>query len=160
MKRLVLVALLGFLTAGITAHAQMRATTIGPKAGLYFDGSHPMLGVNFDYPLTPDLDIEPGAELEFGILNTTLLDIDLNGRYSFNVPGSDVRPYALAGLAAVYTSVTTGGETSSNVSWRVNLGGGAVFNSRDLVQFWAGLKIYLADPGTDIGLMGGVNFAL
>lgn len=158
MKRLLLAGI-GSLLIAAGAMAQVRNSAIGGKVGLYFDGGRPLFGVIGEVPLTRELDFEPGTELVFGIPNTTLLVVDANGRYSFDLVGSEVRPYVLGGLGLSFAFVSVGGTSSSTSDFRLNLGGGAVFNSRSLVQYWAGLKLYLlAKAGSDVSLQGGVNF--
>lgn len=162
MKRFLLPALVAVFFAGAAcATAQVRAIAVGPKVGLYFDGSRPMVGAIAEIPLTPVLDFEPGVEFLFPGSGVTQIVPELNGRYSFNVQGSEVRPFLLGGLGLAFTFVSAGGDTKTDSDFRLNLGGGTVFNSRSLVQYWAGLKLYiLSKAGSDIGLMGGVNFYL
>ncbi|HVZ39020.1 MAG TPA: outer membrane beta-barrel protein [Candidatus Kapabacteria bacterium] len=161
MKRILLATLLGMFTLGLAAaHAQVRANAIGAKLGLYFDGSKPMIGVNGEIPFTSELDFEPAAELVFGIQNTTLVILDANGRYSFNLQGSEVRPYLLGGLGVGVSFVSVNGTSKSDTDFRLNLGGGMVFNSRSLIQYWAGLKVFVLSKSSDVGIQGGVNFYL
>jgi|GEM_PF-2405280 len=162
MKRFLLAAFLILCMAcGATvSNAQVRGTSVGPKAGIYLDGSLFMAGVIFEIPMTANFDIEPGGELVFGISNTTRIVIDGNGRYSFDLVGSDVRPYVSGGLGLVLDFVSLGGTSQSNSDFRLNLGGGATFSTRSLVQPWAGLKLVLLSDQSDFLLQGGVNFYL
>ncbi len=157
MKQPVLLCILGiFLAGAFTAKAQLQATAIGAKVGFYFDG-YAMLGVMGEIPLTPELSIEPALENVFGIPNTTLLVLDVNGRYTFSFVGSDVKPFALAGLGLGFSNVSTTLQSASDTRLRFNVGGGFVFNTRSLIQPWAGLKIFFSN-GNDVAVQGGVNW--
>ena len=160
MKRFLLAVFLMLCMAGGAAvtNAQVRGTGIGPKAGLYLDGSLFMAGAVMELPLTPNFDIEPGAELVFGISNTTRIVLDANGRYSFDIIGSDIRPYLGGGVGLVLDFVTLSGASASNSDFRLNLGAGTTFSTRSLVQPWVGLKLALLSAQSDVLLQGGVNF--
>jgi hypothetical protein len=143
------------------AHAQVRQNAIGPKAGIYFNNSLFMLGAIGEFPLTPTLDFEPGIETVLGISYTTRIVLDANARLSFDMQGTDVRPFVAGGLGLALDFVKTDLASDSRSDFRLNLGGGAVFNSRSLTQFWAGLKLYLlSKESSDVLLQGGVNFYL
>jgi hypothetical protein len=161
MKRsLLLFTPLLFLFCYHGAQAQVRQNAIGPKAGIYFNNSLIMIGAIAEIPLTPNLDFEPGVETVLGIDYTTRIVLDANARYSFDMQGTDVRPFVMGGIGLAFDFVNTG-TTSSRNDPRLNLGGGAVFNSRSLTQFWAGLKLYLlSKESSDVLLQGGVNFYL
>lgn len=162
MKRSLLVIIPSLiLLCAAAAQAQMRQNAIGPKVGIYFNNSLFMLGVIGEIPMTPNLDFEPGLETIFGIDHTTRLVLDANGRFSFDLQGSDVRPFLLGGLGLAFDFVNTGLASSSRTDFRLNLGGGAVFNSRSLIQYWGGLKIYLlSKDNSDVLLQAGANFYL
>lgn len=162
MKRslLIFIPFLFFVCFG-AAHAQVHQNAIGPKAGIYFNNSLFMLGVIGEIPLTPTLDFEPGLESVFGISYTTRLVLDANFRLSFDLQGTDVRPFVAGGPGIAFDFVKTDLASDSRTDFRLNLGGGAVFNSRSLTQFWAGLKLYLlSKESSDVLLQGGVNFYL
>ncbi len=160
MKRFLLAAFLMLCIIGgaSVTQAQVRGTGIGPKIGLYLDESLFMIGGIVEVPLTSELDLEPGVELVTGISNTTRLVLDANGRYSFTIIGSDVRPFAMGGLGLVFNFISLGGASETNTDFRLNLGAGVTFNSRSLIQPWGGLKIVLLSDQSDIALQGGVNF--
>jgi hypothetical protein len=163
MKRtfLVFIPLLFLLCVATGAHAQIQSPAIGPKLGLYFNNSLFMLGAISEIPLTAALDFEPGVELVLGVSHTTRVVVDANGRYSFTLQGNDLRPFVMAGLGVVTDFVSVGGTSDSKTDLRVNLGGGVVFNSRSLTQYWGGLKIsVLSDDNSDVLLQAGVNFYL
>jgi hypothetical protein len=168
MKRslLLFIPLLAFICFN-TAHAQLRQNAIGPKLGIYFNNSLFMLGAIGEFPMTPNLDFEPGVESVFGISYTTRIVLDVNGRYSFDMQGTDVRPFVMGGLGLALDFVNVPGvagspsASDSRSDFRLNLGGGAVFNSRSTMQFWTGLKLYLLSrESSDVLLQGGVNFYL
>lgn len=154
-----LIAAISFmLFVHIPLCAQVKGVAIGPKVGFHLDRGTPMVGAIMEFTLTPNLDIEPGVEYVFEKLNTTRLVIDGNLRYSITLTGLTVRPFVLAGVGLV-SDYLSGGATRTDV--RLNLGGGAVFNSRSLIQYWAGLKIFLlAKNDSDVLLQGGVLFYL
>jgi opacity protein-like surface antigen len=160
MKRFLLAAFLLFCMVGgaAVASAQVRGTGLGPKAGLYLDGSLFMAGAVMELPLTSNFDIEPGAELVFGISNTTRIVLDANGRYSFDIIGSDIRPYLAGGVGLVLDFVSLAGASASNSDFRLNLGAGVTFSTRSLVQPWVGLKLALLSAQSDVLVQGGVNF--
>ncbi|MEO5928668.1 MAG: hypothetical protein ABIR47_01935 [Candidatus Kapaibacterium sp.] len=123
-----------------------------------------MIGAIGEIPITRDIDFEPGVEMVLGIPSTTLIAIDGNIRYSFTLPGETIRPFALGGLAVQLQTydvgiTSTGATSKTNTGFRLNLGGGVVFNSRSLIQYWTGLKIYFLE-GNDVVLQGGVLFYL
>lgn len=160
MKRFLLAGffVLCMVCGATITHAQVRGTSIGPKAGIYLDGSLFMAGAVMEIPMTPNLDIEPAAELVFGISNTTRFVLDGNVRYSFDILGSDVRPFAGGGLGLVLDFVSLGGASESFSDFRLNLIGGVTFSTRSLVQPWGGLKVTLLSDQSDVALQGGVNF--
>lgn len=144
-----------------TARAQVQGFAIGPKIGFYLDGGKFFLGATGIYTLTPELDFEPGVELVLGIDHVTRVVLDANGRYNFNLRGVTVRPFALAGVGIVMDRSSFASGSDTRFKGRLNLGGGAVFNSRSLVQYWGGIKIYLlSEDDSDVALQGGVVFFL
>ncbi|MDB5034333.1 MAG: hypothetical protein JWQ98_1574 [Chlorobi bacterium] len=162
MRRIFFILTLAFLVCGFQGlHAQISGLAIGPKAGIYLSAGKLMLGAIGEIPITRDIDFEPGVETVLGIPSTTLIDIDGNIRYSFTLPGETIRPFALLGFGIqlqTYATTTQSG-SNTNTGFRLNLGGGLVFNSRSLIQYWAGLKLYLLE-GNDAALQGGVLFYL
>lgn len=165
MRRLFATLCLFVLATGISSlHAQVQGTAIGPKAGFYISAGRLAGGAIAEFPLTRDIDIEPGIEAVVGIPNTTRIVLDANGRYSFTIPGETIRPFLLGGLGLQFDTVVlpsaAGTSASSTQSdFRLNIGGGTVFNSRDLIQYWVGLKLYLLS-GSDAIIQGGVLFYL
>lgn len=146
------------------ATAQVNGVGIGPKIGLYLDGSLFMLGGVAQFPFTQTFDLEPGVELVFGggsaNVSATRVVLDANGRYSFNILGSDIRPFLSGGVGLVLDFISTQGASDTKTDFRLNVGGGTTFNSRSLIQPWAGLKIVLLADQSDVLLQGGVNFYL
>ena len=160
MKRILFVLTLLALLGGVhRAVAQVSGIAVGPKLGLYLSSGKLAVGGIAEFPITRDLDFEPGIETVLGIQYTTLFILDANLRYSFTIPGEVIRPYVMGGLGIANTSINAGGTSASSTDLQLNLGGGVVFNSRSLVQYWAGLKLYFAN-GNDALLQGGILFYL
>ncbi len=164
MKRLfpaLSACLLLCLAASLPAAAQVRGFAIGPKAGIYLDKGKFMVGAVGEFPFTPNLYFEPGLELVSGIVNTTRIIIDANARYTFPLQGLTIEPFVLGGFGMKVDLYDTGNDTFTDTGFRLNIGGGTVFNSRGLVQPWGGLKIYLLEEAdSDVLLQVGVNFFL
>jgi len=160
--RNLLLATLVLATSAIgSARAQVQGFAIGPKVGFYLDGGNVFIGATGIYTLTPDIDFEPGIEYVMGINHVTRFVLDANARYNFNLRGVTVRPFAMAGvgLAMDRSSFASGSDT--RFRGRLNLGGGTVFNTRSLIQYWGGIKIYLlSEDNSDVALQGGVVFFL
>ena len=149
-----------FLLAGST-HAQVQGTAVGPKLGFYLQGGNFMVGGIAVFPITPEIDLEPGVEYVFGVLNSTVLVVDGNAKLSFPLRGLTVRPFVMGGLGLVLTRYSLNGVSSSQTDARLNISGGAIWNSRDLIQYWTGLKIvFLGKADSDVLLQSGVNFYL
>lgn len=156
-----LLLLLGLCSiAAPSAFGQVKGYGFGPKIGLYLDQGRLMVGAIGEFPVAAAMFFEPGAEIIFGIKNTTRLVADLNARYTFLVKGASIEPFIIAGLAGridIYQAAA--GESFTDTGFRLNLGGGVTVNPRSLMQPWAGVKIFfLDDTGTDLALQGGVNF--
>lgn len=144
-----------------TVWGQVQGFAIGPKVGFYLDGGKPFVGATGVYTLTPDLDFAPGVEIVLGIDYVTRIVLDANGQYNFNIRGVTVRPFALGGVAIVMDRSSFASGSDTRFKGRLNLGGGAVFNSRSLIQYWGGIKIYLlSEDDSDVALQGGVVFFL
>jgi hypothetical protein len=145
------------------ASAQVLGNAIGPKIGFYLDGGNLMIGAIAEFPLSANIDIEPGAEIVLGIRNTSRIIGDVNIRYSFMLQGLTVRPFVLGGGGFQFDSYTTSGsESNTNTTFVLNLGAGATFNTRSRLQPWGGLKFSFLGGGLAGGalLQGGVNFYL
>jgi hypothetical protein len=160
MKRFLFVlTLLALLGGARQAVAQVSGVAVGPKLGFYLSSGKVAVGGIAEFPITRELDFEPGIEAVLGLQYTSLFILDANLRYSFTIPGEVIRPYVLGGLGIAHTSIDAGGTSLSSTDLQLNLGGGVVFNSRSLVQYWAGLKLYFLN-GSDVLLQGGVLFYL
>jgi hypothetical protein len=167
MKRTILIALffIAAFLAGERTTAQVLGNAIGPKAGFYLDGGNLMIGAVAEFPLTANIDIEPGLELVLGITNTTRIVADGNIRYSFLLQGLTVKPFVLGGVGIQFDSykASSGGNaTGSRTKPLMNLGGGASFNTRSRIQPWGALKFSFLGSAGDGGalLEAGVNFYL
>ncbi len=161
MKRILFIlTLLALLGSAREAAAQVSGIAIGPKIGFYLSSGKPAIGAIAEFPISRELDFEPGIETVLGITNATVLIFDANLRYSFTIAGETLRPFVMGGLGINNTSINVGlGSSASSTDLQLNLGGGLVFNSRSLIQYWAGLKIYVLN-GSDALLQGGVLFYL
>jgi hypothetical protein len=153
-----------FLTTSRTSAQQVLGTAIGPKIGFYLDGGNFMVGAIAEFPLTANIDIEPGLEYILGIQSITRVVVDVNIRYSFLLQGLTVKPFVLGGGGVQFDKYTTNfaDQKSSNTEILLNLGAGATFNTRSRLQPWGGLKFSFLGGGLAGGavLQGGVNFYL
>ena len=155
-----LLLLLGLISiAAPSAFGQVKGYGFGPKIGLYLDQGRFMVGALGEFPVAANIFFEPGAEMIFGIPNTTRLVADLNARYTFLVKGASIEPFVLAGLAGRSDIYSAASQSFTDTGFRLNLGAGVTVNPRSLLQPWGGIKIFfLDDTGTDLALQGGVNF--
>ncbi len=164
MKRFLLAAAAAvvlLLGGGARLSAQVQAIAIGPKLGFGLDKGTILIGAIAEFPITANLDLEPGIEyLPNAGEDITRLAGDFNARYTFVLQGLTVRPYALAGIGLsrdFYSSSRFVG-VESQTEFRINYGGGVVFNTRSSIQPWVGLKGFILSDNTDIFVLGGVNF--
>lgn len=158
---LLLATALIIVGASGVAQAQIQGFAIGPKLGFYLDGGKFFIGATGVYTITPDIDFEPGVEYVLGIDHVTRVVLDANARYNFTLRGITVRPFILGGVALVMDRSSFASGSDTRFTGRLNIGGGAVFNSRSLVQYWGGMKIYLlSEEDSDVALQAGVVFFL
>jgi hypothetical protein len=164
MKRTILAAAATvtlLFAASRPAAAQIQAVGVGPKAGFGLDKGTFMIGGIAEFPINANLDFQPGIEfLPNPNPKTTRLVIDADGRYTFLLQGLTLRPFVLAGLGLSKDFYSFAGGSSSDLEFRINFGGGVVFNTRSLIQPWVGLKGFILADNNDIFLEGGVNFYL
>lgn len=153
------VLLLGSIVMLQDAQAQATGFGIGPKAGLYLKG-HPMIGVQADYPISRNWGINPALEVIFPGNSTTTIEIDGTIRYGFPVRGETYMPYVFAGPALAYSIVTLGNETATETTFGLAGGGAIIWNTRDDLQWWTGIKINLFNGDSDVLLQGGATFYL
>lgn len=161
-----LVACCALLCAvSVPASAQQSLFGIGPKVGLYLQGPSPMIGGVAEIPITQDWIIEPGVEVVFvqgeAAGSITRLVLDGNVRYAFRIRGETFSPFLLGGPALAIDISSQGGTTGTDVDFRLNVGGGVTLNTRESMQPWFGLKVYLlSENESDVLIQGGLNFYL
>lgn len=154
MKRIALISLfLAVIT--FTATDATAQTRIGANVGYNLDAEEFFAGAQarFGAGGLPVI-INPSIETYF-IDNFTWLQIDVNALYPFGVDNSTFTPYAGGGLGVNYIKPEN---LDSRTDAGLNLIAGATFGFGRLTPF-AEARINF-DDGTNVGIRGGVLFAL
>lgn len=176
MRRFAVLAVGLLFVVGLTlptdAQAQMDGETtvrIGPRLGIPIgdlaDGSSIFFGAEARVDAA-SLPVVPNASFDYYLTdadNVTVIAVDLNALYEFEVDEQTFVPYAGGGIAITRSSFDAGdsqfASSSSDTEVGLNLVGGARFPLGSVEPF-AQLNATLGGDAQRLGLTGGLLFSL
>jgi hypothetical protein len=161
LKRLLLVGALGAALAA-PAQAQTVVGGIGPRVGFSVDPDQLVLGGQAIIgEIAPKLTFDPSLEFGFGD-NVTVVAVNFDLHYHFDVQGAAWRPYAGAGVGLDFQSVDNGAFQNGNSS-DTAIGGSLILGAGVPTQsgnrFFSELKLGLGDIPT-LKVLVGWNFKI
>ena len=122
---------------------------VGPRVGLILDDGSFSLGAEGRLALVPlssslRLDVRPSFDFYFVGSDATLLQGAVDGLLAFKIQNSPIEPYAIAGLAIVYTNTDAPAEFSST-DVGINLGAGAKYVTSGRFHPFAEIRVSIYD---------------
>jgi len=159
-KLAVVCALAALVPAAASAQSRV-STALGPRMGFSSNPDQLVLGGQMDLgQVAPDLTFTPNLELGFGD-NATVVAINGDLHYHFQVQGSDWRPYVGGGLGVNFIEVDLPAPFAnvSNTEIGANLIVGAIVPTRSGSRFFTELRLGVGDI-PDMKLLMGWNFKM
>ena len=156
LKRILVVAAL------VAFPATLHAASFGPRLGFSADPDQVVFGAQLMFPEVADnLSFDPSAEIGLGD-NLTLLSLNADFHYHFDISGSNWRPYAGAGATLSFISFDDDDDFPGNDDdTELEAGGGIILGAgvptKGGDRFFGELKLGLGDV-PDFKLMVGWNF--
>ncbi len=156
LKRIVVFAAL------LAVPATVQAASFGPRFGFSADPDQVVVGGQMMFPeVAENLSFDPSLELGFGD-DLTILSLNFDLHYHFDISGSNWRPYAGGGATISFISFDDddfpgNGDDDSETEAGGGLVVGASVPTRGGDRFFGELKIGLGDV-PDFKMMVGWNF--
>lgn len=155
-KLFVLCALTALVPVSALAATRI-VTTYGPRIGVSNNPDQVVFGGQMDFgEVAPDLSLSPNVELGFGD-HMTLIALNADLQYHFEVQGSAWKPYAGGGLSVNFFSFDSrlggGSDTQAGVNFLI----GAAVPTKTGSRFFSELRLGAGDI-PDLKLMFGWNF--
>ncbi|MEO5989735.1 MAG: hypothetical protein ABIU54_13085 [Candidatus Eisenbacteria bacterium] len=149
------------LFIALVAPAPVNAfSAFGPHLGFSSGPDQIILGAHLQFgDVAPQLDFVPGIDLGFGD-NLTLISINGDFHYRFDVTGSSWQPYAGAGVGLHFIQYDNNGPYSDGSATE---GGGHFILGADVPtksgsRFFAELKLGLNSRSPDLKVLAGWSF--
>jgi hypothetical protein len=156
-RRLALVALFLALVLPDRAHA---FSTFGPHLGFSSGPDQVVLGAHLQFgDVAPQVDFVPSVDLGFGD-HATLISLNGDFHYRFEVSGMTWQPYAGAGVGIHFIQVDVNGPFNDRSDTR---GGGHFIVGADVPtksgsRFFTELKLGITSDSPDLKLLAGWSF--
>lgn len=156
-KNLALVAMIIALVAPTSAHA---FSAFGPHLGFSSGPDQVVVGAHWQFgDVAPQLDFVPGIDLGFGD-NLTVVSLNGDFHYRFDVTGSTWQPYAGAGVGLHFYQFDNNGPYGDASATE---GGGHFILGADVPtksgsRFFAELKLGLNSRSPDLKVLAGWSF--
>ena len=131
----------------------------GPRVGVSIDPDQFVFGGQLNFTdVAPHVTINPNIELGFGD-DATVIALNGDGLYHFDIDNSDWSPYAGAGIGINFWSVDVpGGGDNSDTEIGLNIIVGAAVPTKSGSEFFGELRFGAGDI-PDLKVMVGWNFA-
>jgi hypothetical protein len=161
--RRVLLAIIGASILFLSTRSEAQVTIgLGPRLSVTDDGDL-AIGAEGRFGLahlTPNLriDLRPTFDYVF-IEDVTFFAVGVDALLGIGIGSTTIEPYAIAGVGFFHSSVDFLGETVSDTSFGLNLGGGARFLLDGRIQPFAEARLSV-EEGSIIFITAGVLFIL
>ena len=160
LKRLLVFCALGAALAA-PAHAQTAVGGIGPRVGFSTDPSQIVFGGQAIIgEIAPKITFDPALEFGFGD-HATVIAVNFDLHYHFDVQGTAWRPYAGGGVGLNFLSIDNGPfiQDTSDTAVGGNVVIGAAVPTQTGNRFFSELKLGLGDVPT-MKMLVGWNFKM
>lgn len=148
------------LVALLAAAPAQAFTAFGPHLGFSSGPDQVVLGAHMQFgDVAPQLDFVPGVDLGFGN-NLTLISINGDFHYRFDVSGMTWQPYAGAGVGIHFAQTDVDGpfgdQSSSDGGGHLILGADVPTKSGS--RFFAEMKLGITSNSPDLKVLAGWSF--